>query len=302
MIYALGETVYDIIIKDNSVIKATPGGSALNCALSLGRVDCGISFISETGNDKISETIFSFLKTNNVGSSFITQYDDFKTSLALAFLDHNNDATYQFYKDFPKIRKLNFPEIRENDIILFSSSFALNTEIRTDLINFLDLAKKKNAILIYDPNIRDKAISDNKPKMQMIEENISFASIVKGSDEDFFSIFQTENFSKIFETIGADKMLIVTKNRKGAEMFVKNNHYAQSGIQITPISTIGAGDNFNAGIIYSIKKLEVTNKDLLNLQENSYREILRNGISFATEVCMSSDNYISFEFAKNNKF
>ncbi len=66
---------------------------------------------------------------------------------------------------------------------------------------------------------------------------------------------------------------------------------------LDPVSTIGAGDNFNAGIVYSLFRYNIGYNDLLTLPENTWKEIVATAVEFATHVCMSYDNYISDEFA-----
>jgi fructokinase len=70
--------------------------------------------------------------------------------------------------------------------------------------------------------------------------------------------------------------------------------------KITPVSTIGAGDNFNAGMITSIYKKHFTSEQLGNLKEKEWSEIISLAVDFATDVCLSYENYISREFA--NRF
>ena len=65
------------------------------------------------------------------------------------------------------------------------------------------------------------------------------------------------------------------------------------------VSTIGAGDNFNAGLIYGMLKYDVRYRDLDNLDENTWDKIIRHGKDFAAEVCKSFNNSISKEFAKS---
>ncbi len=69
--------------------------------------------------------------------------------------------------------------------------------------------------------------------------------------------------------------------------------------KITPVSTVGAGDSFNAGIIYSLYKNRVGKEDLENLSEEFWRSAIETAISFGSEVCQSYDNYISESFARS---
>ena len=65
-VIGIGETVLDIIFKNDQPTVAVPGGSVFNCLISLGRAGINASFISETGNDRIGRTIINFLKENGV--------------------------------------------------------------------------------------------------------------------------------------------------------------------------------------------------------------------------------------------
>lgn len=83
---------------------AVPGGSTFNCLVSLGRCGLNVSFISETGNDRIGQNIIRFMEKNGIDSSSVSVYPDSKSPLSLAFLNERNDAEYIFYKDHPKDR------------------------------------------------------------------------------------------------------------------------------------------------------------------------------------------------------
>ena len=61
-VIGIGETVLDIIFKNEQPIGAVPGGSVFNGIISLGRAGVNASFISEAGNDRVG-TSYSFSKT-----------------------------------------------------------------------------------------------------------------------------------------------------------------------------------------------------------------------------------------------
>ena len=98
-VIGIGETVLDIIFKNDQPIGAVPGGSVFNALISLGRSGIKASFISETGNDRVGRTIIDFLRQNNVDGSCVYVYPDSKSPISLAFLNEQNDAEYIFYKD-----------------------------------------------------------------------------------------------------------------------------------------------------------------------------------------------------------
>ena len=50
-VIGIGETILDIIFRDEQPSAAVPGGSVFNGIVSLSRTGVPVCFISETGND-----------------------------------------------------------------------------------------------------------------------------------------------------------------------------------------------------------------------------------------------------------
>lgn len=303
-IFAIGETVYDIIFKNSQPIAAKAGGSMLNTSVSLGKLGLDVKFVSDLGNDMIGATIISFLSENGVSTQYIQTYDNRKTAIAIAFLDERNDASYTFYKDFPENRlsSLKF-DFEAGDIILFGSFFAITESLRPVLLRFLTQARAKGCIIIYDPNFRKPHLHELEKLKPYILENISFSDLVRGSDEDFKLIFGADNSMEAFNILKDNGCysLIYTANSKDVFMMTDKLTVAKHVPYIEPISTIGAGDNFNAGLIWTLANQHFTKDDMGKLPVKIMDEILINGISFSAEVCMSYDNYITDEFADRIK-
>jgi len=302
-IYGIGETVLDIIFKDGQPQVAKAGGSVLNSVVSIGRMDLPVSFISEYGQDDVGNLIYNFLKTNGVNTSFVHRYHQGSTALALAFLNEKNDAHYSFYKDYPGKRlDITFPVIENDDIIQSGSFYAIWPEVREKFRKFIRTAKKNGALIIYDPNFRKTHLSELDAFNPLIIENMQMASLLRGSDEDFQNIFGVNNADEAWEAIREYcKCLVYTANVEG--VYVRTNSFSgKFPVQkITPVSTIGAGDNFNAGMITSIYRNNIKNDQLENLNGKVWGEVISTAVAFATNVCMSYENYISPEFADSVK-
>ena len=73
-VIGIGETILDIIFRDEQPIGAVPGGSMFNGLISLGRAGLDCAFISETGNDRVGRRIISFLEENHVDASNISVF------------------------------------------------------------------------------------------------------------------------------------------------------------------------------------------------------------------------------------
>ena len=302
-IYGIGETVLDIIFKDGQPRAAKAGGSVLNSVVSMGRMELPVFFISEYGLDDVGNLIDDFLKTNGVNSSFVHRFHDGSTALALAFLDEKYDAHYSFYKDFPGKRlDIDFPVIEKDDIIQCGSFYAIWPEIREKFKKFIRSAKENGALILYDPNIRQTHLSELDILKPLIIENIQMASLLRGSDEDFKNIFGVNNPDEAWEVVrNYCKCLVYTANIEG--VYVRTNSFSgKFPVQkITPVSTIGAGDNFNAGMITSIYSNGINMEQLEKLTKKEWSKVITTAVAFATHVCLSYENYISTKFAKELK-
>jgi fructokinase len=298
-IYTIGETVLDILFKDKQPVTAKAGGACLNSAVTLGRLNLPVYFIGEYGMDEVGNIIDLFLKDNHVSTQYVYRYYDGKSTLSLAFLNENNDASYDFYKIYPEKRlAVNFPEIGEDDIVLFGSFYAITREVRPKLMEFVQQANKKKAIVIYDPNFRKQHLNELAKLKPMILDNFAHADIIRGSNEDFSFVLGADNADEAYAvTSESCPNLLYTANRKG--VFVRSPKVNRTFPvkTIDPVSTIGAGDNFNSGIVYSLISHGIGHRELENLDEKTWENIIETAVDFATHVCMNYDNYISEEFA-----
>lgn len=299
-IYGVGETVLDIIFKSGQPQAAKAGGSVLNSAVSMGRMGLPVSFISEYGMDDVGELIDNFLNENGVNTSSVHRFEDGSTSLALAFLNEKNDAHYTFYKDFPGKRlDIDFPLLQKDDILQFGSFYAIWPEIRNKIKKFIQTSHDRGALVLYDPNFRKSHLSELGSLKPLIVENMRMSSLIRGSDEDFVNIFRVNNADEAWEVVkNYTSCLVYTANTEG--VYVRTNSFSGKFAvkTITPVSTIGAGDNFNAGILTSIYRNNITRDQLANIGSIEWEGIIKTAVDFATHVCLSYENYISKEFAK----
>ncbi len=299
-VIGIGETILDIIFHGNQPAMATPGGSVFNGIISLGRMGVDVKFISETGNDQVGNIIKQFMEENRVSSEFLNIFPDGKSPVALAFLDEKSNADYLFYKDYPNQRlEVKFPVINENDILIFGSYFALNPVVREKITELLQYAHSRKAIIYYDINFRSTHSSEAVRLTPAIIENLEYADIVKGSDEDFLNLYKSDDPDRIYK----EKIkfyapnFLYTKGNKGVSLRSRTLSKEYAARSLTPVSTIGAGDSFNAGIVYGLLKYGVLQHELADLPEEKWEKIIACGIDFASEVCIRSGNHISPEFA-----
>ncbi len=305
-VIGIGETVLDIIFKDNRPLEAVPGGSAFNAITSLGRCGVNASFISEAGNDHVGKYIIGFLKDNGVNTDNVATFPDSKSPVSLAFLNEKNDAEYIFYKDHPHDQlEFTYPDIQPDDIVLFGSFYAVNPVIRPQLVGLLDYARSRGAIIYYDVNFRPAHKDEVIKITPNLIENLDYADIVRGSHEDFATLYRKEDADKVYnaEISFYCRQFIYTHGSRPVEVRGgKNIKKAYPVPDTEVVSTIGAGDNFNAGFIFGMLKQGITRADLdSGLSEEQWDGLIASALAFSADCCKDIFNYVSKEFGERMK-
>jgi fructokinase len=291
-VIGIGETVLDILFKNDQPQKAVPGGSTFNSIVSLGRAGVPCAMITQTGSDHIGDMICDFLRQNGVSDKFVCRKPNTKSHITLAFLNEHNDAQYEFYKDHASdLLDIPLPQITSDDIVLFGSFFAINPVIRPVTRKLLTEAHEAGAWLYYDVNFRKNHIADLPNILPNIEENMRLASVVRGSMEDFDYLFDLQDPDAIYERVKTlCSTLILTDGARSIRVYESDKMTMYNVPKIDTVSTVGAGDNFNAGYIYA---------KLRGINDQSSRIAMAE--RWSQDVCQQIGNNISDELVAQLK-
>ncbi len=296
MNYTLGESLLDVIFDGLDRVVAKPGGSMLNTAVSLARLNLPVTHISELGDNEVAKLMLDFLNKNGVNTKYIRQYQEQNTSMALAFLDQNKKPSYQFVNAYPAQRNLTeVPDFKVGDILLFGSIYSISEPIRTAILHHVQAIKHAGGLIMYDPNIRHKHHLEVKSMKTSVIENLQLAHIIKASDEDCTNLFglgTPTDYIRQLRQINQEALIFLTLGEMGAMANLGNITCSVRAIETQVISTIGAGDAFNAGIIYQTNLLHINPRTISQLSEKQILSLLEFGTKTAALVCATYDNYI----------
>lgn len=305
-IIGIGETVLDIIFKNDQPQAAVPGGSTFNGIVSLGRVGVPCCIVTEAGNDHVGDITCKYLRDNGVDSTYVVRSKGMKSHISLAFLDENNDAHYQFYKDHANVSiSDSFPAMTSCDFVLFGSFFAINPAIRHEVRSMLQKAHESGATLYYDINFRASHIADIPDVIGNLQENMALSSVVRGSLEDFVYLYGREiEDDKAYVDYIYEKHIapfcpcfICTNGGKSVELRTPSLNGSFAVKPIETVSTIGAGDNFNAGFLYALRLTDFRS-DLSHLTLEEWSPLIASGQMFSTDVCQQFGNSVSKAFVE----
>lgn len=305
-VIGIGETVLDIIFRNNQPVGAVPGGSTYNAIVSLGRSGVPCTLISETGSDRVGEYVIDFLRQNGVDADNVGVFPGAKSPVSLAFLDENNDAEYIFYSDQPHDQlDFSYPDIQPDDIVLFGSYYAVNPALRPQVRGLLDHARRHGAIIYYDVNFRPSHRDDVVRITSNLIENLEYADIVRGSSEDFEVLYHMDSADRVYnaEISFYCKKFIYTQGAGPVVLRADGSLQREYAVPTAQtVSTIGAGDNFNAGLIYGLIRHGVRREHIeRGLTPELWDLVVAEAQAFSADCCRDIYNYVSLDFGQRKR-
>lgn len=304
-IVGIGETVLDMVLVDGQPRAAVPGGSVFNAMVSLGRklsgvgdgesfvgagrMDVGVCqpvkvvMVSQLGDDAVARMIFDFMVANGMETSGMKRAAGHQTTVSMALLDARSDASYEFFRD-REMPAFSAPdmEFEKGDVVLFGSFFAVDDATREQTRSLVRKARSQGAEVYYDVNFRRAHLADLERLRCEIEENCRLATVVRASNEDVQCVWGFGDGAAAYRELMRDlcPRFIYTCGSDPAEIFWDGDHRVYEVPPVDVVSTIGAGDNFNAGFIYGM----VHGLDL--------DACVSTALSFSALVCASIENYV----------
>lgn len=267
----IGEALIDFIpqeknirLKDVDGFTKRAGGAVANVAGTVAKLKGKAKLLTKLGQDPFGDYLLECMHKQNIDISYIKQTSLYDTSLAFVSLDDKGNRDFKFYRKNAADLAFSKEDIDENclkdvKIVHFCSVDLVPSPMREAHAHLLQLAKKRNILISFDPNLRFSLWDDRYLLKETVLEFMKYANIIKISDEELSFICDVDNILQAKEKIlqGECKMLIYTKGRDGVELFTRNAHLTIDGINVKTIDTTGAGDSFIGAFIYQL----LANKD-----------------------------------------
>ena len=182
MLTVIGEGLVDVVQRSSGV-QAHVGGSPLNVAVGLARLDHPVQFIGRYGRDAYGEALAAHLKSSSVLLPLAP--DDLPTSVAAALIDDAGAATYTFDLawELPGVAA-RLPFLLQGTTLLHTGSIA--TMLAPGAAEVLAAVERAHpsATISFDPNCRPSIIPDVDYARGQAEKFVALADVVKASDED----------------------------------------------------------------------------------------------------------------------
>ena len=236
------------------------GGAELNLAVGCARLGLKSGYISKLGNDEFGKFIYTFARGEAIDVSQVQFVDGYPTSLNFKEIMEDGNVRTFYYRDKSPVLAMTPEDLDENyfkqaKVLHLTGIFpAINPKNMEIFDRAICLAKKHGLKISFDPNIRLRMWSKAEAR-ETLSKILPHVDILLAGDEEMEIIIGEKEPKKIIESLKDLNISYITikQGNKGSVGY-HNGEYIESPPVKAPkvVDTVGAGDGFNAGIIYGI--------------------------------------------------
>lgn len=283
-----GEALVDVVVPhgadpaDPAAVTEAVGGSPMNVAVGLARLDVPTVLVTRVGDDARGVRVAEHVRTSGADLAAGSVVAGMRTSTATARLDETGAATY----DFDLLWDLPQQALLEAVALHVGSLGASLSPGRAAVLDLVRQAVGRDLLVSYDPNIRPVLMGDRATAWAEVVELASLSTLVKLSDEDALALRPDLTPDEVAaELLRGERteLVMVTLGGGGAISFTA----AGSATAIPPdsivvVDTVGAGDSFMAATLASLvsRGLGVTGA-LAGLGRDAQRSLLGDAMAAA---------------------
>ncbi|MFB4163077.1 aminoimidazole riboside kinase [Alteribacillus sp. JSM 102045] len=298
-VISLGEALIDFIPMDetNILYQKSPGGAPANVAVGLSRLGINTYFLGKLGEDVLGRFLIDTLQSYGVNTENLFLTEEVRTGAVFVTLDKSGERSFDFYINPSADQFLHPDEIDERLFeqakVLHFGSITLNNEpARSATLKAIELAKKNDLHITFDPNVRLPLWPDEKQAREAILNTISHADLVKISEDELeFLTGETE------EEKGTAKLekyqipiLVITKGEHGSTIITKKGRVDAEAERMKAVDTTGAGDAYLSGLLYHVHEFDASIEDMSLQQWKQAASFasLSGGLAASSKGAMSS--------------
>lgn len=232
-------------------------GAETNTLIGLSKLGKKAGWITRLGKDEFGAMILSSVRGEGVDVSQVKLDDAAPTGLFFKERKSAAKVNVFYYRtlsaaSFLKKSDIDEPYIEKAGFLYITGITPALSESASDAVFYaVELAKKHNKCVVFDPNFRKKLWDGERARQTMFDLIKQSDIVLPGLSEGRF-LFGTADEKKIAEAIrglGAETA-IVKLGAKGAYYSGGNENGYAEGYQIqTAADPVGAGDGFAAGVL-----------------------------------------------------
>ncbi len=288
-VICLGELLIDMVCSEkdtglqggNIFIKA-PGGAPANVAVAISRLGLKCGFIGKVGEDPFGNFLINLLKNESVETSHLDKIEGVRTTIVFVGNKKDQSKDMVFYRNPGADMFLSSEQVKEDyfkrvNVFHFGSISLIDEKPREATHKGIEVAKKNNLIITYDPNYREDLWKGKTNPQTIMRSVIRDVDIAKISEEEWKIFTGEDDFIGGSEALLREgvKVVIISMGGGGCFYYTKGFNGYVKGFEVNVVETTGAGDAFVGAMISWLVMNNVKKDDLVSLNEDRVKEMLR---------------------------
>ena len=260
---ALGELLIDFTEygksgQGNPILEANPGGAPCNVLAMLTKLGKRTAFLGKVGTDMFGDQLESALKETGIATTGLIRDKNVHTTLAFVHKKADGDREFSFCRNLGADMMLSETDLNEdlltNCKIFHYGSLSMTHETCWKATQkAIAIAEKQNAILSFDPNLREPLWDNLEHARKQIAYGMEHCQILKISDNELQWFTGETDFDAGIATLKKTydiPLILLSMGKDGSRAYTKDTRmecaaYTQKNIT----DTTGAGDTFCACIL-----------------------------------------------------
>ncbi|CAN7367771.1 carbohydrate kinase [Variovorax sp. LjRoot84] len=294
MFVVCGEALMDVYTGEwtatGMTLDARIGGSPLNVAQGLARLERPVAFLAGLSTDACGERLLASLRAEGVDTSLVLR-SDAPSTLSVISVDATGVPRYAFHGTGAADRQIThdtLPALPTAARVLQFGSYALAVEPVGSALRALAARERERRLIAYDPNVRLNVEPDLAHWRAVVEQMVSIAHLVKVSDEDLGLLYPAEKPEQVaarWLERGVN-LVAVTRGRHGASAWTGAAQADVPAPETEVVDTVGAGDTFQAALLTWLDEHDALTPEALSALGNaSLADLLRFAARAAAITC-----------------
>ena len=260
MIVVAGEALIDVVVDREGDTTETPGGSPLNVAVGLARLDVPATLITQVGHDERGGLVVQHVTASGAEIVAVPPTSG-RTSTAVARLDANGLARYEFDLEWD----LPTQELPPCVALHVGSLGTVLEPGRESVLDLVEQAVGREVFVSYDANLRESFVEDREQTLRDVTALGARCTLVKLSDEDAELLapdVDPDHLARTLLTGERTQLVLLTRGADGATAFFEGEEISAVPRQTEVVDTVGAGDAFMAATLAQLADLDAFRQGL----------------------------------------